>query len=659
MSWTWKRHCVTLVVLGQHAVSIASGQTPTDTTERSPAPKLPPIVVTATRVAFPAVTAGATVITRAELREQGVYHLPDALRSVPGLSVVQTGSFGGLTSLYPRGGESGYTRVLINGVPVNDAGGEFDFATLTTEDIDRIEVVRGPASVLYGTDAVSAVIQVFTRSGSSAPEVSVAATAGNYAVAAVDASVAGGTPSVSYGFHAGRFRTNGIYEFNNDYEHSLVSGIVRLAPTARSRGQFFVRYADDRVHIPTDGSGNVVDRNAFQFAQRLTAGLELARLIGERTEVQLNAAAHITDGGFDDKTDEAGDTLGFFAFRSLDHSARRSVDGRVNLRPTARTVLTVGGLVEQQSEQSFSESLSEFGPSYGTFDVRRATRAAYTQGIGITGPLTWNLGGRVDDSEAFGRFGTYRGGLAVTGPAGVRLRAAAGTAFREPSLFQNYATGFARGNPNLRPERTRSWEVGADCQLTPARLTASATWFDQRFSDLIEFTFTTPSPDDPNFFNVASASARGIESELRWEPSAGLHLAGGYTYVSAVTRQPGFDIGGTGYFRPGDKLLRRPVHSGSTTLGYRSERGSIVGHALYVGARQDIDFARGQRVTLAGYTTVDVSTWILVRRAVAAGAAARLSVFAKVANALDRRYAGVYGYRAPGRTIQAGMRAEF
>src|SRR5437867_8978759 len=156
--------------------AILQAQQPTDTA------RLSPIVVTADRLPIPAaaVPAAVTVLSGAALRAQGIRTVADALRTVPGATVVASGSFGAQTSLFVRGGESDYVKVLIDGVPQNQPGGAFDFADLTTDNVDRIEIVRGPASVLYGSDAVTGVIQIFTRTGSGAPRVTAAARAGTY-----------------------------------------------------------------------------------------------------------------------------------------------------------------------------------------------------------------------------------------------------------------------------------------------------------------------------------------------------------------------------------------------------------------------------------------------------------------------------------------------
>jgi vitamin B12 transporter len=438
--------------------------------------RLPEIVVTATKVPFNAVTSAATILDGAALRRQGITNLADALRTVPGLAIVRTSSPGTRTSLYTRGGESGYTRVLVDGVPVNDPGGEFDYAHLTTDNIERIEIIRGPSSVLYGTDAVSGVIQVFTRDGARSPGVSVEARAGSFASRGVGATLAGAGGSTAYSIGIGRTETDGIHAFNSAYARTSFSSRLHVGTPGRGDAGLSMHYSDATTHVPTDGAGKLVDRNAFQFGERLTIGLDAGRPVSSRVELRLVLAAHNTDGGFDDAPDGPADTLGFFSSNGLDHVSRRSIDLRANASLSPAWLLTGGALLEEQRQRGFTTYGSEWGPSRSEVDVERSTRAGYAQLLGTTGGARWNLSARVDDSDAFGTFVTWRAGVALDATRTLRLRAVAGRAFREPTFFQNFAQGFVLGNPDLRPEQSQSWEVGAD-QRIGSRVRIGATWF--------------------------------------------------------------------------------------------------------------------------------------------------------------------------------------
>src|SRR3954467_9832942 len=187
--------------------------------------RLGTVVVSASKVPRPAdaLTQAVTVLSGDDLRARGVTRVTDALREVPGAMLVQSGSYGALTSLFLRGGESRYTKVLIDGVPVNAPGGSFDFSHLTTDNIDRIEIVRGPASVLYGADAATGVVQIFTRSPTGVRQASLGARGGSYRTLDFDGETLGATGPTDYSFAAGHHSSDGILPFNNEYRNGTLS----------------------------------------------------------------------------------------------------------------------------------------------------------------------------------------------------------------------------------------------------------------------------------------------------------------------------------------------------------------------------------------------------------------------------------------------------
>ena len=257
-------------------VAVAAAQSPgpngTDTTA------LAPVVVTATRVPVAATTATVTVLRGADLRARGVARVADALREVPGVHVVQSGSFGGATSLFLRGGQSSYTKVLIDGVPANLPGGTFDWAFLTTDNIDRIEIVRGPASVLYGSDAVSGVVQIFTRRGGHGVTPSASLRGGTYSTLDGDVGVSGGSTQLGFSLDAASHASDGLLPEDNQFRNTVLSGALHARPDAGSEVGVSARYSDGMFHYPTNGAGAVVPfQRARRGDRRLTAGIDADR----------------------------------------------------------------------------------------------------------------------------------------------------------------------------------------------------------------------------------------------------------------------------------------------------------------------------------------------------------------------------------------------
>jgi vitamin B12 transporter len=618
------------------------------------------LVVTATRLPLPraAVASAVTVVSGATLRARGITDLLGALREVPGAALVQGGTFGTPASLFLRGGESDYVKVLMDGVAVNDPGGAFDFAHLTIDDVDRIEVVRGPASVLYGSDAVAGVIQVFTRRGRGAPRWTVAGGGGTFGSAQLEGEAAGGTERAGFSLSGSRFTSDGTYPFNSAYRRTEAAGLLHGSLGSRTDARLSFRLDDHAAHFPTDGAGRVVDRNQFTTGKQTTVGFEARRIVGPRLEVRLQLASNAADAGYDDRPDSPADTLGFFADLSAGRTVRRSADLRAIAYVGPGTSLTLGGAVERQTDRSTDSSASEFGPFADTLIASRRNGAVYAQLVADPGgQLAVNAGFRVDRNQRFGTAATYRAGVSWRLAPFARVRAAVGTALKEPTFYENYASGFVTGNPALRPERDRSWEVGADTRVGARGPTLTATWFDQRFTDLIQYTAVPPAAGDPNYFNIAAAASSGLEVETGLTLWRGVTARWHYAYLKTEVRDAGFETASDGPFAEGRPLLRRPAHAAGGSLSFAKGGVALWGGAELVGRREDMDYAGTlpARVVLPAYLRVDASAAIpLLGRPGGSGLVASL----RVENLLGARYEEVRGFPARGRTVFVGLRAE-
>ena len=640
------------------ALLLLPGATP-GAAQEPPVFELEGIVVIGTPVPRAAEAMGATVtvIEGQELRRRGVTRVLDALREVPGVSIVQSGSFGASSSLFLRGGESDYVQVLVDGIQVNQPGGSFDFSGLTTESIERIEVLRGPASALYGSDAVGGVIHIVTRSGSGAPRGSLAFRTGSFGRKDWSGDLSGGSERLAYGFSIVRHEADGILEFNNQFTNTVLSGSVRLAPDERTRVEFSSRFAGREYHFPTDASGNVVDRNSFTFSDEIALGLRVNRHLSDRLDLEASLTAYDVDDGTDDQVDGPADTLGFFAFTSLDVLRRTKAAVRSHLRLGA-AVATAGVELSGQAQRSFSESASQFGPSTSQSEHERWNRAGYGHVVASAGPLSIHSGIRIDDNERFGRSTSWQAAASYAYAAGGRVRTAAGRGIKEPTFFENFATGFARGNPDLKPERSSSWEIGLEQELLRGVFGVRAAYFSQGFEDLIQFTFSPPSPSDPNHFNVAEASARGLEygGTIR---AGGVTLSVDATWLDTDVVDAGFDDGPGGIFVEGEALLRRPRTTLAATARYQAGGRAVLNASwVRVGERADRDFSTfpATPVTLDKYSVLNLGAEVIL---VAAGTGSPgLALTVRGENFLDASYEEVFGFTAPGRGLYLGGRID-
>lgn len=606
--------------------------------------RLNPVVVTASRSpeSLNGASASVTVLRGDDLLARGVTSVADALREVPGLSVVASGPQGGATSLFARGGNSNFVKVLVDGVPVNEAGGSLDFANLRLTNVDRIEIVRGPVSVLYGSDAVAGVVQIVTRSGADS-RASLDVRAGSRETVEARAEV-GGADRARWSAGGSHLATRGLYDFNNRYRSDDASVMIASLATAPLDARVSARFLDATYHFPTTGSGMPTDSNAFTNERRLVLGGGIARRLSTLLVGHLNAGWSRLERASDNSPDSPVDTAGFYS-RSESESNRRLIEGRLDAS-FARSTVTAG--LERVWQQEHSDGTSRFAafPSSATvFDERRVNSAAFAQVI-VTPASTVRatFGGRVDDNDRFGRFGTWRAGAVFLPRPGITARLSAGTAFREPAFAENFSTAFTNGNLQLSPERTRSWEAGVTAR--PAEwVRFGAVYFDQHFDNLIQYVGHPFGSPLPNYENLASATARGIELEMEAQRSA-VFAHASVTALQTRVREAG--TGASGTFVEGEPLLRRPARSGGLTLGYRS-RHSISLTALYTGRRSDLDFAAfpATPVALDPFTRLDAAG------SLAAGIAA---LTLRIENVGDVHYENVHGFRTAGRTIFAGVR---
>lgn len=623
------------------------------------------LIVTATPVPLPEGALGRhiSVLQGEKLRAMGITRVTDALRTQAGMTLARNGSYGAATSLFIRGGESDYVQVMIDGISINQPGGSINLAGLTTESVERIEIVRGPASALYGSDAVAGVVNIITRAGTDGegPVGTLTVRGGTYDRLDGSAEVRGGGESASYGVSLAHYATDGILDFNNRHENAVLNGTAEFRLDERSRARLTARLTDRTYNFPTDFTGAAVDINQATFSEANTVGVEVGRRLGDvdggpgAVDLRALVSLHDEETGFDDPPDSPADTLGFFGFQSLNDIRRSSADLRASWVATENATLTLGGEFEHQRLRSFTQSFSQFGDSDDRSEHSRTNKAGYLHGIFGMGALHANAGVRLEDNQQYGEFVTWDVGASLEVAPTTRLRASAGRGIKEPTFFEAFATGFATGNPDLDPEQSTSWEVGIEQRVAGvARL--SATWFDQSFDDLIQFTFSPPSPGDPNFFNVAEADARGLEvvgeATLR-----GLTLSAGWTWLDTEVVDSGFDEGEGATFVEGESLLRRPDNQLSFALsGPAGERVRWNASVRHVGERDDRDFAAfpTRPVTLDSYTVLDAAVEVELMEA--SGRVPGVDVFVKGENLGDEEYQEVFGFRAPGRAVFVGAR---
>ena len=620
---------------------------------------LSPVIVTAERVPTRATvsTAATTLISGAELRARGAVTLLDALRTVPGIALAQVGGPGSQSSLFVRGGNSNFTKVLVDGVPVNAPGGALDIATLTTDNIDRIEIVRGPSSVQYGSDAMTGVVQIFTR---HEPGTNVSGRVANrdaqYDLVAGSAGSAqlNGSTRLNASLGGGLHRGNGFLPFNNQYRNATANALVG-AVAAHGDITLATTYGDSRYNYPTTGGGIPTDSNAYTGANRLTFAANGTWRPTGRLSARAQLGRADTRSISDDRPDSPADTAGFYS-RSHGRSTRENADLQLIAALPATVTAIAGAAFEGQRMQSRGWSrFASYDLGSTAFDETRTNRAIYAQVSAGHAVVTGDAGVR-RERLANGRFvNTGRVGLASSPLAGTVVRASLGTAFKEPAFDEVFSGPFSVGARDLRPERSRSREIGAESRLPGGLVTLGVTAFDQRFADLVQYRIVDHSvePDTPDYYNVVAARSRGWELEARTAPLGPVALHASYTFLH--TEVTGEGNGGFGAVENGKPLLRRPRRSAVVDARYQLRRAMLSTVVNRVGGRDDYSFgAPSGRVRLSAYTLVEASAEIPVVARDRDGWSVALT--ARAENLTNRGYENVYGFQTPGRVVFVGLR---
>ena len=648
---------ITLGVLALGATSLAAQQSP-DTT------RLTDLVVTATRAPanVGAVPAATTSIRGDELRARGITFVLDALRDVPGMMLVQTGSYGAVTSLFLRGGESDYVKVLLDGVTLNQPGGSFNLANLTTDDLDRIEIVRGPASVLYGADAMSGVVQLFTRVGAGKLHGDLAARGGSLGNRDAQGHLAGGGGAFNISASGSSFRSDGLYDFNSGYRNNVGSVRVGVDGGRKGAAAFTARYGDAVGHFPTDGNGVPVDHNQYTVDRTTALGLDLHRAISKRVTGTIQGFASRLHSDAVNRPDSPADTLGFgFDADRTGVTWRKGVDARADWRVRSSAMLSIGVGVEYESEDQTSHTASNFGTGSfvndDVFAADRHTRNVYAQLLAEPlATLSLQLGARLDDNSAFGTFATWRVGASWRLATRTRLYSAAGTAFKAPTFSELFArSAYEVGNGALRPERSSNVEGGLEQQLAAGRVVVTATAFAQTFRELIQYVGAAPG--QPTYRNLGGARSGGVEAAVSVKATGSLAFRAHWTWLRTEVTDTG--AASSVVFQQGKRLLRRPASSGGLSATVLVA-GATVGAGLsHIGGRDDADFRDfpATRTTLPSYTLVDLSVDAPVRRA--QGGLPGLDLTLRAENLFDAQWTQVVGYPGRGRTLFGGARLHF
>ncbi|HVH88799.1 MAG TPA: TonB-dependent receptor [Terriglobales bacterium] len=619
------------------------------------------VEVTATGTPLPADETGAPVeaVDRATLLNRQPVEAADAIRFLPGAIVDVDGRRGGLGSLFVRGGDSRYNKVIVDGVPINEPGGTFDFGVLPTVGADRFEFVRGPESVLYGSDALTSVVQMFSSIGTTrTPELTLSADGGTFSTAHGSASLAGAYRRYDYNLFADQFNTEG-QGVNDSYSNSAQGANLGAQLASHAALRLRVRHSDERSGV--QGFYRV---SGLQYVTPDTDERARQNNFLADAEIALDSPSQWkhTFSGYEyhhkrlnlDTLADPGRALIFdFPFSSYtdDNRAGFMYHGEWDPRLWART----------NFGYEYEDEAGLFGdPTAPPFDHGlRRNHAFYGEQILTYSRVTLIAGGRYVHNESFGNRGVPRGAftfLVSRGGdffSGTRLRFAYGEGIKEPDFSQTFGIGRFGiiPNPNLKPEQSRTLEGALVQNFLGDRYSISAGYYNNLFRNQIEFASIPPTFFTGHYVNLNKSLAHGAELEFHGHPATRVSIDASYVYTSSqiLVSPVAFDP----LLAAGAPLLRRPRHAGSFTINYILRRwgGNVSG--VGIGRRTDSDFF-GLTPPInhaAGYVRADASGWYELQRHVTA--------FLAIENFLNRRYEESVGFPALKANFRAGLRFRF
>lgn len=603
------------------------------------------MVVTATKVETPAKEVGSsiTLITRQDIEAQQKTSVLDILRTVPSLDIIQNGGAGKAASIFIRGAKSEHTLVLIDGVEMNDpisTGRAFNFANLTVDNIERIEVLSGPQSTLYGSDAMGGVINILTRTGKGKPNGSLSVEGGSFNSFKEAGNVNGGNKLVRYSIGFSRQDTDGISaakdkngSFEKDgYGNTSFSGKLGVTPVHNF--DIDVIYSRSQAKTDLDNTGD--DDPNFTSASTSNFLRTQAKILLFNNIWDQRIGFALTDIDRNDRDDidtnhPQDSSLSTFNGRMLKFDWQNIF----NLHRT--NVLTAGLETEKEEGESSYSSESAYGPYTSVFNEKSArTTGFYMQDqIKLWNAWFTTVGFRTDDHSKFGTKATYRIASAfVIEKTGTKFKTSFGTGFKAPSLYQLYSS---YGDETLKPEESTGWDAGIEQSFASEKLTTGFTYFSNDFENLVDYNSATY-----RYSNIAKAKTHGIELSASVHATTSLVFRGSYTYTKTEDKTTGLE------------LLRRAKNKFGFDANYRfGEKGDINFNLAYVGNRSDIDYSSypAAQVKLPGHVIANLAASYNLTKS--------FQIFGRVDNLFNNDYEEIIGYGTPNASAFGGIKVSF
>ena len=617
--------------------TLAGGETQTWDVRLELAKMSSQVVVTDTATPITAQTTPdlVEVISSEQIDDRQELFLADLLASAQGADFSRLGPMGGVTSFFLDGGNSNFTKFLVDGTPVNEPGGDIDLSSYTLEDVDKIEIAHGASSALYGSDAMDGVVQIFTHRGETrTPELLLEGDAGTFGTGRGAGRVSGLLGPFDYSVGGGYLATSGQGP-DDFYRDGALSGNFGWKFSDTDSLRLAIRNTASDAGQPGQTLLGPLYTDLYQSSalHDFSANLNWDFSAGQH----WNFRATGYESRFQDYGIFAPGKFGFF----VDKFNRAGFDGLATYSFHGG-VVSVGYMSEVETgDQNHRDNQA------GYAEIRYL----------LWRRLTLTAGGRAEDNASFGTRVVPRvGGSYALRDGGdfwgaTRLRASYGLGIKEPDFGQSFSSDPCfPGNPDLKPERSTTFEAGVEQALASSRVKLSVTYFHNDFYDIVSFAGGPPTDlcqyGTGAYFNTDKARAFGSNSSFEIKAARWLDIAGNYTYDNTkVLKSPNATDPA---LIPGNRLLKRPLNSANLIFSAH-ERGmsfNVIG--AYVGRRTDSDFDGLGITSDPGYFRLDLATIMPLRYG--------LSMTAHFGNLLDRHYQEAVGYPALGYNYRLGLK---
>ncbi len=642
---------------------------PPPETKKPPQTLMGEVVVTATRGEAGTKTTGSAIstVSRKEMEQQHADEAMEPLRGVPGVAVTRTGTRGGLTSVFTRGLDSNHTLFLLEGFELTRDGGQFfELDTLTTDAIGGIEVLRGPQSALYGSDAMGGVVNFRLPRGEGPGRIAPLLEFGSFATNHQKVEFAGGDAKFGYNLVTSRIeQSDGRFDHSN-FENYGATGRFDVDFSDKTRMMAILRTQEDNIDLFSNFAGPrfdpTIDPDDHTEKDTLLFGFDLGHWVTDWWDAHVQLERYSIDRDNFDVPD-TNDPFGLFVTMSEYTKTLAHIYNR--FYPCKSNTITFGGEFEDQELDQLSKSFNfdSFPPTEQADLVEedRRTRSVYLQDEANFNDLVYLTAGvRYDDNDSFGGAWTGRvAGAVWIDRTGTKPRASFGTAVVEPTFFQTFDPHF--GSAGLSPERNEGWDAGVDQWLCDDRFRASVTYFHNHLSDVIQFETTAFFPVfDGTFVNAGRARTEGVEAEVHWDAAKGvlrqddaISTSASYTWTETEVLSSNDPTAST--FKTGGDLIRRPRNLAHLNVDYSIvDRFGFDVDFNYFGSRRDVSFVFGRppREIAHGYLRVDLAShwdlpWVK-----------GMKIVGRCENLFDKDYDEVLGFPGPGVNFLGGVEYE-